>query len=402
MSSGVTFVPEDLHFRRLAYAVYRVKPGLFVQKLRLGKLLVGGLNRRSAATHARLTGDLRRPSTAIADSAYVQFLKTYRQIGDAIFQPDQFAATSYVSQALQGVELYGRYCSHVDADGITQKARRFARMLDGEYLSAHDKHESRAGAAEVRRIKFSDCYEVVDGHHRLALAVMRGLDKYPCSILPTEGALTPLQQLVMDSVWMFGKRRLCQPISAPELQGWPVERRCVDRLEMITAWLARRGISSGSFLDLGSSYGWFISEMSKRGFQALGIERDAAVATVGQLAYGIEQSANTVLDACTFLPSFRRQYDVVCCLSILHHFLLGDESIPAAEFIKFVDSITKSVLFLDTEECPEGRVDHPLNGWNSQFILTWLRDHTSFSSIEILGVDRDRHGRRLFVCSRAA
>jgi 2-polyprenyl-3-methyl-5-hydroxy-6-metoxy-1,4-benzoquinol methylase len=394
--------------RRVAYGLYRSCPNLFVRKLKLSKLLVGGVNRYSAATHARLTGDLRRPSTPVAASAHAEFLRAYREIGDAIFQPEQFAATSYYKWALECIELYGRYFSHTDAQDIVHKAKSFARMFDGERSGTHDRHESREGAAvEVRRIKFSDCHEIVDGHHRLSIAVVRGLDEYPCCILPTEGALTPMQELVMDCEWMFGKRSLFQPISAPELESWSVVRKCTDRLEMMLAWLARNGISSGSFLDIGSSYGWFVSEMSKRGFQAIGIDRDAALCTVGHLAYGIEQSANVVADATTFLRSCTRQYDVVCCLSILHHFVLGAETISAAEFIQLVDKITASVLFLETGECHERGLKRSLGGWSADYIRGWLRDHTSFSTIEILGTDGDsdgplqgRHSRHLFACSR--
>jgi Methyltransferase domain len=401
---------DAVRSQRLAYGLYRLRPRLFVRKLKLGKLLVGGVNRYSAATHARLTGDLLRPSTPVAASPHAEFLRAYREIGDSVFDPEQFASTSYYRWALECIKLYGRYFSYTDARDIVHKAKSFARMFDGERSGGHDRHQSREGAAvEVRRIKFSDCYEVVDGHHRLAVAVMRGLDEYPCSVLPTEGALTPMQELVMDSEWMFGKRRLFQPILVPELQSWLVERKCTDRLQMMLAWLRRHGISSGSFLDIGSSYGWFVSEMSKRGFQALGIDQDAAVCTVGNLAYGIEPRANIVADATAFLRSCTRQYDVVCCLSVLQNFILREQRVSTAEFIRLIDRVTASVLFLDTGECHENEFKRSLDGWNAGYIRSWLQDHTSFSVVEILGTDGDsggpplrRHGRHLFACSRTA
>ena len=404
-----SFPHFDVHIRRVAYGLYRSYPTLFVRKLKLSKLLVGGVNRYSAATHARLTGDLHRPSTPVASSAHADFLRTYRQIGDSIFQPEQFATTLYYKWALECIKLYGRYFSCTEAHDIVHKARSFAGMLDGERSSVYDRHESRAGASvEVRRIKFSDCYEIVDGHHRLSIAAIDGLEEYPCSILPTEGALTPTQELVMDCEWMFAKRRLSQPIAAPELAHWRVMRECTGRLEMMLAWLARNGISCGSFLDIGSSYGWFVSEMYKRGFRALGIDRDAGQCTVGPLAYGIEQSANIVADAAPFLRSCRRQYDVVFCFSVLHRFVRGAEAISAVEFIQLVDKSTARVLFLETGECHEKDFNRFPPGWSVNCVESWLREHTSFSTIEILRTDDDsgdrprkRHDRRLFVCSRA-
>jgi 2-polyprenyl-3-methyl-5-hydroxy-6-metoxy-1,4-benzoquinol methylase len=401
MSNGIR-----IRFPRLTRLAYHIRPTLFVRRLRLEKLLMGG-DLHSGLTYALLSGDLLAPATPVATSPHVQFLRTYREIGDSIFQPDQFAATSYCKYALKCIELYGRFFSYTDADGVLMRARLFARMLDGVSSPAYS-HQSRPGApVEVRRIQFSDCYEVIDGHHRLAVAVVRGLDSYPCAVLPAEGALTPMQLLVLDSIWLTGRCRLLQPISAPEFRHWSVARQCTDRLELMIAWLIRKGIASGSFLDIGSGYGWFVSEMSKQGFRSLGVEQDAALAAVGRPAYGLEETTITVGNLATFLKSAKQKYDVVSCLSILHNYVLGSEQTSAEEFIRLVDRVVGSVLFLDTGECNESRLKHSLSDWNAEYIKNWLQKHTSFSRIEILGTDRDndglfrkRYGRHLFACSR--
>jgi 2-polyprenyl-3-methyl-5-hydroxy-6-metoxy-1,4-benzoquinol methylase len=218
-----------------------------------------------------------------------------------------------------------------------------------------------------------------------------------------------MQMMVMDSVWLTGERRLTQPVPAPELNGWSEERRCTDRLEFITGWLKQQGISSGSFLDIGSSYGWFVSEMSKQGYKASGVEQNAALATVGPAAYGLDESAIKVKNLSRFLRSAEQKYDVVCCLSVLQDYLLGFEKMSATEFIRLVDKITGSVLFFDTAECHETRYRHSLAGWNAKYIQNWLQENTSFSKIEILGIDSDRtdlfpvrYSRHLFACSRQA
>jgi hypothetical protein len=259
----------------------------------------------------------------------------------------------------------------------------------------------------VKRIRFSDCYEVLDGHHRLALAVVNGVDTHLCSIMPTEGGLTPMQLMVMDSIWFFGKGQLCQPLPFPELQSWRVSRQCNDRLDLIGAWLERNGISSGAFLDVGSSYGWFVSEMSKRGFRSFGVEQNGALAALGPPAYGLEPSSIIVRNLAHFLKSAKGKYDVVCCLSILQDYLLNSEDTSPTEFVKLLDMHTGSVLFFEMAESHESRLKHTLNNWDAAYIQRWLREHTSFSKIEILGTDHDgegliraRYGRHLFACSR--
>jgi hypothetical protein len=236
---------------------------------------------------------------------------------------------------------------------------------------------------------------------------MRGLDEYPCAILPTDGVFTPMQLMVMDSIWFRGQRRIFQPIPVPELQGWSVARKCTDRLALMVAWLRRNGISSGSFFDVGACYGWFISEMAKLGFQASGVEQDGALAAVGRLAYGLHSSAITVENLGHHLKSAERKYDAVCCLSVLQNYILRYEKMTSEEFIRLVDQITGSVLFVDTGECHESRLKHSLAGWNVEYIENWLKKNTSFSKIELLGMDSDRcgifrvqFGRHLFACTR--
>jgi hypothetical protein len=394
------------NFRRLAYLVYRSTPSLFVRKIKLGKLLMGGAH--SGITDARISGNFLAPSTPVADSPHAQFLRTYREIGDAIFELDRFVETAYCKYALRCIELYGRFFSHTDLQGVLQRARRFVAFYNGDSYSLEDRHQSLPNApVEVSRIKYSDCYEVIDGHHRLAVATMRGSDEYRCAILPTDAVFTPMQLMVMDSIWFKGQRRILQPIPVPELQSWSVARKCTDRLALMAAWLRRNGISSGSFLDVGACYGWFVSEMAKLGFQASGVEQDGALAAVGRLAYGLHPSAITVKNLGHHLRSTTQKYDAVCCLSVLQNYLLRYEKMTAEEFIQLVDQVTGSVLFFDTGESHESRLKRSLAGWNVGYIQNWLKTNTSFSKIEVLGMDSDRYGifrdqfgRHLFACSR--
>ena len=397
---------RGLTFRRLAYLVYRIAPSLFVKKIKLEKLLLGGAH--SGITDARISGNLLAPSTQVADSPHSQFLRTYSEIGEAIFESDRFVTTAYCKYALRSIELYGRFFSHTDLKGVLQRAKRFVAFYNGASYSFEDRHQSLQNApVEVSRIKYSDCYEVIDGHHRLAVATMRELNEYPCAILPTDGVFTPMQLMVMDSVWFKGQRRIFQPIAVPELQTWSVARKCTDRLALMVAWLRRNGISSGSFFDVGACYGWFVEEMAKLGFQASGVEQDGALAAVGCLAYGLYSSAITVENLGHHLRSTTRKYDVVCCLSVLQNYLLRYEKLTAEEFIQSVDQITGSVLFFDTGESHESRLKHSLACWNIEYIQNWLKQNTSFSKIELLGVDDDRYGlfrvqfgRHLFACTR--
>src|SRR5437899_2483041 len=183
-------------------------------------------------------------------------------------------------------------------------------MFEGLPSSA-DPCQSPPGApVEVRRIKYSDCYEVIDGLHRLAMAAVRGADEHPCAVLPGESALTPMQSLVMDSIWLTGESSLLQPIGSHELRSGKAVRGCADCFDLTRHRVERNGISSGPFLDIGAAYGWFGSDMTKRNFHALGVEQDAALASVGRHAYGLDQRTILVQNLISFLRSAKQRCDV--------------------------------------------------------------------------------------------
>jgi 2-polyprenyl-3-methyl-5-hydroxy-6-metoxy-1,4-benzoquinol methylase len=383
-------------------------PGLFLREIELGKLLMGGEAGYSSASYARITGDLLRPSRPIAESPHVELLQAYRANGADMFLPELFEATSYYKNAAICIELYGHYFDLKDPKDIVKKARNFCGMLDGKDLDIPAKEVNGASLPViVRRIASSDCYEIVKGQHRLAIASVKEVESSECLVQPCAPIFTPIQQMIMDSNWTMGRPEVYQPIAAPEVATWPAVRKCSDRAEMMAQWLVEKGIRSGSYLDICCSYGWFVVEMRRRGFQAFGIDRDTAALSVGRLAYGLDGAANQITDVITFLDKREHRYDIVSCFSILHHFVRGHMRCSAAEFIRKVDAATGKVLFLDTGECHEDWFKEVLAGWDAEFIKKWLQEHTTFSRIEILGTDSDnvspyekQYQRHLFACSR--
>src|SRR5690606_27704363 len=124
-------------------------------------------------------------------------------------------------------------------------------------------------------ITASDCFQVFDGHHRAAIARARG-EKHIRALVRHSSVKTRLQEMLVDVAWQQDRHELYQPVDAPELSSWPLVRRCSDRLAMVTAKLSELGINPAgtNYLDVGSSYGWFVAEMNKRGFDAHGVDLD--------------------------------------------------------------------------------------------------------------------------------
>ena len=390
-------------------------PYLLVVKL--DRLLCGGENGLSAAQYARHTGNVMRPSTPVALSPHVDFLRQYQLLGNHIFEPAVFKKTDYFNYALECIAATGAYLGCTSEDEIRSLAKRFAALYRSALPPddpASKKHFRPPGSiVYVRRIKFSDCFEVVDGMNQLAIAYVTGRQQYKVYVMPPE-VVTPIQQLILDHAFCRGSsRELYQPVEAPELgPEWILIRKCADRFKLMEDFLISNQLmppACQSYLDIAFSYGWFVREFGKLGFDAHGGgEIDWAACEIAKRVYGLREDQLTRGEVVHFLKSNTKQYDVVACLSLLHHFLLGAPyraSISAEEMIELVDRATGGILFFDMGQEHEAWFHDKLKGWNPDFIEEWLRANTSFQSIQRLGTDHDNvppfehnYGRTLFAC----
>lgn len=409
--------PEDLEkIRSSAAGLAGLVRWIDTKTVSLDKLLWGGEQGTPAAKYSRITNNFLRPSTLLRDTPHVELLQRYKREGEALLEAKAFSNTRYYLNGLEALDITGNYFGCRKPEQIVEQARRFissALRKDGVVATTSLGISSRSMPVLVRRIAYSDgYYEIVDGHHRLATAYARGARKQRVHILKQRAVLTPLQQRLLDVFWTQGLRLLYQPVSSPEIGSrWRKIRRCVDRRDMISAYLRENKLlppSLNSYLDLGSSYGWFVSEMSKLGFDAWGVDRDKAAVSMGPEIYGISPDRVIEENIATYLANNDRTFDVVSCFSVLHHFVLGNAPITAQALIKLIDRSTDKVLFLDTGQNHELWFKHSLAEWTPEYIGQWIKRHSSFSSVIPLGKDQDftlpgqsrNYGRTLFACTR--
>ena len=396
--------------------------------INLERLLCGGENGLSARQYAEHTGNFLRPSTPFARSPHVRFLEQYKEVGDEIFRPEVFRRTAYFANAVECMSVMGQYFTCTREEQVEQVARGFVARFRNEGTPARSNGSraietsgaraeevfSKVGApARVQPVKLSDCYTVVDGNHRLAIAYVRGERTHLVRVEPP-AVLTPLQQLILDYAWCAtrGERELYQPVESPELESdhWILVRRCADRLGMMKKFLEEQNLMPPrcrTYLDVACSYGWFVSEFGRLGFDARGVEIDWAAVEIGRRVYGLKPCQVTRSEVVKFMGGDAGEYDVVSCFSLLHHFVMGHGSVSAEEMLSLLDRATKTVLFLDTGESHEAWVHDALPEWDADHIERWLRENSGFKKIYRLGTDTDdrppysgNYGRTLFACMR--
>jgi 2-polyprenyl-3-methyl-5-hydroxy-6-metoxy-1,4-benzoquinol methylase len=369
--------------------------------VRLDRLLIGHQGGVPLERWVRLTGDWSRVSCALADSPYVRFLQEADE--EKLRDDGWLMSTAYFRMAETCIAATGHFKGAIDAVGILVRMREFHAALTSAGTMP-DVRVRRGTPIRVWRIEHADCFEIIDGHHRLASDWVRGEHTSEATVYSAK--LTYLQKLLLDVNQASG-RELYQPVPALDVESWRVVRGCEDRLAMMTSFLDGEGRTSGTLLDLACSYGWFVKRFKDAGFTARGIDRDPDALHVGTCVFALSGDELQSARIETFLSDTHEQYDVVLFLSILHHYALGQERAPLEFILGRLDSITRGVLFIDTGEGHEAWYRETLTEWTPEHIRTVIMQHTSFSSVVALGTDRDNrapyadnYGRTLFACTR--
>lgn len=380
------------------------------RRVPLDRVLVGQQSGFPARDWYLRTGDPTRLSRLLSTSPYVTFLRQCARSPELLDSPEALQETEYYRMARLCLEQTGNYFEARQEPEILEQMRRFHR-LSREYASdrpdapaPRDGHSPPGRHPVLRRVRDSDCLEVVDGHHRLAIQAFRGEAETLAVVLGSTRTL--LQERLLRVNQVHGVE-LYQPVPLPEVAGWHVVRRCQDRFEKMQAFLEERDLlrEGDRVLDCGCSYGWFLARFQELGLEAEGLDRDPRVARIGAMVYGLDPGQFHTRPLEDFLGQEGPPYDVVLFLSLLHHYGLGKEPGAPGEILRKVAARTRKVLFLDAGQATEAWFRHALPDWDPSFLEGLLREEGGFREVVPLGTDEDargpyteQYGRTLFAC----
>jgi hypothetical protein len=378
------------------------------------RILCGGEHGMTALQFSRHTDVLKRASAPIAQSPQCQLLADYNREGNALFEPQRFERTAYFKNAEACIQSFGKYFSAIHTEEVVTIARTLVGRLNGHdggaRLPASNAFSNPREPIVVRPIRFSDCYQLVDGNHRVALAIAHGQTHMHATIVDPP-QLTCLQQLLLDVSWNVNRRDLYQPVSSPELSPkyWRLVRQCTDRLALMLNFVRQKQPDAfkrnASYLDLACNFGWFVKAFADEGFDAYGLEIDRPSRTIGQVFLGLDKRQLIAGDVYAYLERRDKVYDYTSCLSLAHNVLLRAGEAAFDTLLQGVAGITSKVLFLEMGDGDEEWFKQSLKGWNQASIRTRLRNSGYFSDVVLLGTDSDRrepfatnYHRSLFAC----
>jgi len=379
-----------LPFARTIRQHVRHRPG--IRSLGPGSLLMGAQGGQDACAFASAVGTLRYGSVPMQDSPHVRLLRaamdTQRELSDDEIRRSEYWGFAQSVRAVAG----GWFGANSDEE-LLEVTRNFIDWGLGR--------TTRVTAASgspfddnilVAAVADSMMFQVIDGHHRVAAAIARQdpVVRAHCTWLRTE---TPLQRSLRESTAarQLGRTVLRQPIPAREVEvGWTVTQNCADRLIRMTRFLEAEGITGASgstYLDVASSYGWFLGEMKRSGFSVLGIESDSSARDVGTSFYGLGADEVLVGDLLEQIEGLTSPFDVVSSFALTEA-CSGDASRQAvARQIKSLDRITGAVLFVDGDVPPPPQPSGVLPEAHS--LTRVLIENTSFRRVVDLGENRD-------------
>ena len=207
----------------------------------------------------------------------------------------------------------------------------------------------------------------------------------------------------------MAKRILYQPLPIEKINEQNnVARNCLDRAEAMLSFCQEyfgESLKDKSYLDIGAHYGYFLKFFKDHVSSVSGFESDKNNHTVSKLFY--PEVSDSIKQKDFIMNSESKKYNIVSCLSVIHHYIIEEDILEPEDVIDLVDDITEDIMFFDTGEEHEPWFQGRLDGWNRDTIPEWIFNNTSFNECKPLIVDNDstgffegKFGRTLFVFYR--
>jgi SAM-dependent methyltransferase len=177
-------------------------------------------------------------------------------------------------------------------------------------------------------------------------------------------------------------------------------RECRDRLGLIVNHLPQR---SCNVLDIGSNTGYYLFELARLGYFCHGIDSDPELVCYASLmAYLTECSGVSCEVGKLDLAFIERMpsYDVILCLSVMHHIILAEGMEIADSILQQLVTKTNEVLFFEMGQSNEidadwsgrlPRMEPDPETWISQWLVK-----SGFRYVKTIGTSHTTVSRFLF------
>ena len=177
-------------------------------------------------------------------------------------------------------------------------------------------------------------------------------------------------------------------------------RACEDRLVIIKNHLPQ---NSRNILDIGSNSGYYLVQLAELGYICHGLEPDPDLVHFTSLVMYLLNSKGVSCECGKLTLSYVQGmpcYDVVLCLSVVHHIILAEGIDVAKEIIEILALKTNHVMFFEMGQSNEIKADWSQNLPKMEpnpeiWISRWLKK-CGFKRVETIGTSSTTVSRFLF------
>lgn len=179
-------------------------------------------------------------------------------------------------------------------------------------------------------------------------------------------------------------------------------RESTDRLSVIVQHIPA---AAKTVLDIGSNTGYFLFSLNEMGFYCHGLEIDPDLVHFTNLAAFIKGSRGLSCECGKLNKIYvdsMPPYDVVICLSVMHHIVMADGLDEATALLCGLAQKTKQVFFFEMGQSNEIMADWAkrlpaMSPTPERWIADWLA-RCGFKRVKNIGTSRTTVPRFIFAC----
>ncbi len=302
------------------------------------------------------------------------------------------------------------YQSHLDRilTGEQWRGCRSKQDLD-EYFTQFDrlyekiKKNGYRPQSELREAEFGDTAPVeheitvhidrggrflfCDGRHRLAIALVLGIEKIPVKVCIRHAKWHEFCQEILTSAKSSGGK-VYQPLTHPDLQNIP-SAHDEDRLVIISKHLPE---SKGDLLDIGANWGFFCHRFEELGFNCYAVETDPETAYFLEKLRIAQDRRFTVINKSILTYTKKRRFDIVLALNIFHHFLKTKGDYDA--LTRFLEQMDMDAMIFEPHHTTEPQMKNAYRNYEPDEFVNFIQKHSCLNHSDLIGTAED--GRSIY------
>jgi len=222
-----------------------------------------------------------------------------------------------------------------------------------------------------------------EGHHRLAIAKLIGLERIPILITKRHSEWVRFKKEIISYSNKDGGK-VYQPLEHPDLTEIPSLHSNM-RWNLIKNHLP---VQNGTILDIGAQWGYFSHKFEDIGFNCYAVENNPAELYFLKKLKRAENKKFNVISKSVLDMDLDQSFDIVLALNIFHHFIKTKQ-----DFLKFknlLQDINMKYMFFEPHYYKEDQMYNAYVNFKERDFINFILENSCLKDYKHIGSDSDR------------